>query len=385
MNWGGIVASGIAGGATQAVDVAARGLETDRRVDAARQLADIDLQRQQRLAEFMQNMQREQQTYNTTGQGAGELLAFQRKGAEQTASLARENRIADLSNPALREAERKAKLEDAATARQATIEGAKDSGFLKAQWDTMMADPRVKAAYTAAMASAGASAAEQKLRAEQYAQLVKVGSFANQVRDLQTQLSGTNDPTTREALQQKITDLGFQGKDPAKFLSVAEKAQDNAAAALKVLADPLATDEAKAGARASLSRAVELSTKAAGLAGIKMDDARPLAGGPPPVGTEVSGFVFKGGNPNDRANWEPKKAAARAAGAAAATASGPAGIVSSQDTGLEGLSELALKRIAQDPSHPRSAAAKALLAQLESDRRQSVQAAMENADNLWPQ
>ena len=34
MNWGGVLASGIAGGATQAVDVAARGLETDRRIDA---------------------------------------------------------------------------------------------------------------------------------------------------------------------------------------------------------------------------------------------------------------------------------------------------------------------------------------------------------------
>lgn len=36
----------------------------------------------------------------------------------------------------------------------------------------------------------------------------------------------------------------------------------------------------------------------------------------PEVGAEVNGFVFKGGNPNDRANWEPKQAGRQSAAAA---------------------------------------------------------------------
>lgn len=379
MNWGGIVASGIAGGATQAVDVAARGLETDRRVDAARQLADIDLQRQQRLAEFLQNMQREQQTYNTVGKGADELTGYAERVARQTANIARETKIADLSDLALRRAERDAKLEDAATLRQASIDAGKDTAFLKAQWDTMMADPRVKAAYTAAMASAGASAAEQKLRAEQYAQLVAVGKFANQVRDLQTQLAGTNDPTTREAVQQKITDLGFQGKDPSKFLSVAERAQDNAAAALKVLADPLATDEAKSGARASLSRAVELSTNAAGMAGIKMSENAGPKEGDTVYDRSGKPYVVRNGQPVPVGQPEAPARLPRPPAAA------QGGIVAAPDTGLEGLSDIALQRIAQDPTNPRSALAKSMLEQKSRGRIEDVQSAMDNADALWPQ
>ena len=84
------------------------------------------------------------------------------------------------------DAARKKAADDAdaanATTKRLTIANAGDPAYLKAKWTEAMADPRVKAAYTASMAAAGASGASNKLHNEQYAQLVEVGKRAGQVR-----------------------------------------------------------------------------------------------------------------------------------------------------------------------------------------------------------
>lgn len=60
----------------------------------------------------------------------------------------------------------------------------------------------------------------------------------------------------------------------------------------------------------------------------------------------------------------------------------PAPATKAPDTGLEGLSPFALAAIAADPSHPRQAAAKALVDQAKAARNASIQASMDAADSL---
>lgn len=307
MSGWGILAAGLAGGARAVGGIAEGKIDQERRLESAQAIADIEEQKQKRIAEYQQQMRRADQTYNTTGQGFDELSAAKAADARQSAALALEGKRNEATDQRLIDAQRSKARGDAEAAHETAnamlLADASNPALRKAQWDAAMNDPRTKAAYNASMASAGASAASARFDALRYAQLKEVGGVASNVRLLQDKLSKTQDPTERDSIQQQISDLGFAGKDPGKFLSVAERAQDNVAAALRAMNDPAATDESRAAAKKAMERAVELSTKAAAMAGIKMT-SDPAQSGAPPVGAVVGGFTFKGGNPNDKANWE---------------------------------------------------------------------------------
>lgn len=148
-SWAGIVAGGLAGGAAQAVDIAREGLQTDRRVDAARILSGIDEQKQMRLAEFGQRMARDQQTYNTKGQGGAELMDFEAKKGRQTNTIALEGQRAEATDAgitsglasratAVAKAQHKTQVEQ-------TIADSGNLSLLKAMADLANADPSKRA------------------------------------------------------------------------------------------------------------------------------------------------------------------------------------------------------------------------------------------------
>lgn len=155
MNWGGIVAGGIGGGAAQAVDVAREGLQTDRRVDAARILSQIEEQKQMRLAEFAQNMARQQQTYNTSGAGGDELLAFSRRQGEQANEVALAGRRAEASDSGITQG----MADRAGAVAKATGEAQTEQDIKRA---TAMLPMEIKKAYAVADAHARAMRANEK-------------------------------------------------------------------------------------------------------------------------------------------------------------------------------------------------------------------------------
>lgn len=100
MSGWGILASGIGGGANAVSDITKGMIDQDRRLESAKAISDIDEQKQLRIAERAQQMRRDEQTYNTTGQGSDELLLFRQK--QDKAAL--DAKVSEASSPELRQA-----------------------------------------------------------------------------------------------------------------------------------------------------------------------------------------------------------------------------------------------------------------------------------------
>jgi len=302
MSFGGILATALAGGAGVIGKQAGDDIEAQRKADMLRQQAEIEEQMRMRLAEFNEGVRQRGALADVTGP-LGEAKRAYRKGELSDAADADIAKARGLI-PVTQEAARAA----AKTATDLAKEQAGDKDYLKSINVLKLADPEVRARIAQANAAAGASAQSVRESAERLKQLQAVGEVATKVRGIQSQLAQSNDPATRQSLEQQITDLGFSGKDVKSFLSTAERAMTNGDTAMKVLLDPTADEATKAAARTQLDRANEFAAKAAGLAGIKLDTA-PGGKGAPAAGTEVNGYVFKGGDPNDKANWTPKAGA----------------------------------------------------------------------------
>lgn len=124
MSGWGILAAGLAGGARAVGGIAEGKIDQERRLESAQAIADIEEQKQKRIAEWRRQNARDDQTYNTVGEGgqnaraAEGLLAQQRneialKGAEAAASsnvltdaqINRENAIIEGTAPAKIKAE----------------------------------------------------------------------------------------------------------------------------------------------------------------------------------------------------------------------------------------------------------------------------------------
>lgn len=289
----GILATALAGGAGVIAKQAGDDVEAQRKSDLMRQQADIEEQMRMRLADFSERLRQQGVLAENTGPIADARLAVkQRELTMQTdAEIGKAKALATAD-------------EEVAKRR------AGDKSYLASVRTLKLADPEVQARIQSSLASAGASAAQARTAAEQLKQLQQVGSMADQVRGLQKQLAAAKSPEERETIQRQITDLGFSGKDTKGFMSIAERAMSNADAALKVLNDPAAADDAKRAAMTQLQRANQFADQAAAQAGIKIAEAGGKAG--PAVGAEVGGYVFKGGDPNDRKNWTPKTAVSAA-------------------------------------------------------------------------
>lgn len=275
----GMLASAIGGAAGVVGQQAAGDIEQGRKVDLATEQANIDVQKQARIDEARAKLD-----LDYTGKKAvaardfsvaPATLAASDTVAKAAATTQRDVKVADLTWEPLNTAARIKTADDAKAAHQVdteiTLGDASNKDLLKAKWSVAMSDPRVASAYASAMAAAGASSAQQKLAGQQLKDLVQVSNRAAQVRAIQDQLSTEDDPKLRSAMQQQLGDLVSGGKDAAKFLEAVNRAQDNARDALKLLNDPMTSDEGKRLAGQQLRNAQALAQQAAAFGGFNLD------------------------------------------------------------------------------------------------------------------
>ena len=163
MSWGGILASGLAGGANAVGNITAGMIDQERRLQSAQVLSDIEEKKQMRIAERLQQMHRDQQTYNTRGQGGEELLGFARRTGEQANDVALKGEVAKASNPQLRQAaidtetaKTKAKHDQE---KELAIADANDPAYIGAVTKLKLADPEVAQRIAASRAQVAASGA----------------------------------------------------------------------------------------------------------------------------------------------------------------------------------------------------------------------------------
>ena len=301
----GMLATALAGGAGVIGKQAGDDIEQGRKADLMRQEADIREQAEKRLIEFRSNSartSRQQQLVDDRAfSSSDETIAASGKVAAAAGKVARSETLLTKTDTALRDADTANADADSEAAyrrqRNQSVLKANDKEALAAEKKLLLNDPRIEAAVQASYAAAGANAAQQKMVAEQLDQLKKVGARAEEVRQLQGTIAGTSDPVAKDALKQKLSDLGFTGKDPAKFLSLAEKAQDNVAAGLRVLANPESTPEAMDAARRQIDDARSLSKQAAALGGIKMEE--PAKPSQEKVHADALAIIAKGAKKDD--------------------------------------------------------------------------------------
>ena len=105
MSGWGIVAAGLGGGADSVGRITEGYIDQDRRLESARVLSEMEDQKQMRLAEFGQKLGREQQTYNTTGQGGAELLGFEGRRADVTNAANLRGKVAEAGSKELTQAQ----------------------------------------------------------------------------------------------------------------------------------------------------------------------------------------------------------------------------------------------------------------------------------------
>jgi hypothetical protein len=191
----------------------------------------------------------------------------------------------------------KAKDADAAAAaqRKATKDAAADPDFMKAQTAIKLADPEVAARIKASAAAAAAS----------YASAGNSSAHAEQAREQTRGLKVVND--LKADADRILNDQGISDEERKKRLAVIDERLIAMGGKQRAARDPeLDTvtiketiDDGKGGTKEITRKEVRRPGAAS---------AAPQAG--PSVGTEVDGYVFKGGDPNKRENWAPKSKAA---------------------------------------------------------------------------
>lgn len=236
----GLLATAFAGGA-QAINQQATGdIDKQNRLDIAQEMSRIQEQANMRLAENQARLNRQGNVDALTDtrdfQSSDETIAARGKVADADSATRRRGLLADATDEPLNTALRSNKTKDAdaaaKSARDAEIAAGNDPLYLKA----------VKGIATAQHFFGPADA----LAAEQLKNLKAVG-------DVRKQLANETDPDKREILKNKEMDLLGTGLGK-KDLSIALASTENAAAkARSTLSDPMATEEAKASAKDSLS------------------------------------------------------------------------------------------------------------------------------------
>jgi len=262
----GMLSQGLAGAAGVIGQQAQGDIVQNRKSDLMRQEADINEQMRLRLMERQESLRQAGALADVTGPLGEAKLGYRGKEKAQDIDAAVNQEHAMIG----------VRQEAAIAANDTTTALAKknaaDPDYLKSFGDLKLADPEVRARIASVGAAAGASVAQTKMLTEQLKQLSEVGKVTAAIHGLQGQLASAKTEQDRNALQQQITDMGFTGKSTKDFLGVAERAMTDGNAALRVLNDPIADPEAKDAARAQLRRANDFATKAAQLAGIKVDD-----------------------------------------------------------------------------------------------------------------
>lgn len=193
----------------------------------------------------------------------------------------------------------------AAAQRDATIAGGNNPVYLDAA--------KKVAAATRTPESSASLAQAELMRTQNAIEKLKVGA-AQKISSLNDAISvavQSGDKETEKALraQKDVFENGPGQK--AKLMAAIEEANKTITPAMKVLADTMSSPSAQKEAEETIRQArlrIDQYSKELGL-----DTAKTEWPGAPAAGTVKNGFSFKGGDPNDKKNWEPaaKKPAAQ--------------------------------------------------------------------------
>lgn len=176
MNWGGMLAGGIAGGAQAADQIATGQIEKQAKLDYAKQISDMEIEKQRRIDEYMNSEARQSQLRTNASAAtlsqaeatrAGEMAGANNpeyqgmldkqntdksrravESANATSAGTRDTRMADA-----------AAMSDASTKAEIAAAKAKggDAEYLKSQAAIALADPRIAAQIAASRASAASA------------------------------------------------------------------------------------------------------------------------------------------------------------------------------------------------------------------------------------
>lgn len=258
MSFAGILATGLAGGASAMGAQLTKDIANQEEMRMFAEKKAIEEQAQLRLLDYQDKQQRGRFLFERDtgpgGGGAAELGMLRKKGEQSTD-----------------EEVRKAGLLETQRVEQTKREAA-DPAYMAAVRAIKSNDPLVAAQIAHAMAAAGASSANAALLNENLTATKKINAVADKVRILQDSLSKAGDDATRNAIQQQITDLGFTGKDVTKYLGMVDKLQDNAANAIKLASDPSATPEMRQKALDQWGQANDLARQMAAAGGVKIKE-----------------------------------------------------------------------------------------------------------------
>lgn len=307
MSFGGILAQALAGGAGVIGKQAGDDMEAQRKADLMRQEADIREQAEKRLIEFRANADRianKNKLADTRDFNADDAtLAASDKIARRSAATTRAVQTETAGDESLNAALRKKADEDArakaSTDKAITKEQAADPIYLGSIAKIKLADPEVAARIAASRASAGAasaSAAESRERTEG----LKLGNADKR------KLDGLYADASTILTDSTITDeerAKRYGKVQTQIVLM--KSKTGQAAARDPELDTQTVTEEKINPDGTTTKTVRKEVR-------KPGNGTGAAPGAPAVGTEVGGYVFNGGDPNDKKNWTAKAAGKQA-------------------------------------------------------------------------
>lgn len=290
MSFGGILAQALAGGTAAIGKQAGDDIEAQRKADMMRQQADIEEQMRMRLAEFSEGVRQRGALADVTGP-LGDAKRAYRKGelADATeADIAKARGMIPVQQEAARAG--------AKTAADITKEQAADPIYLGAVGKIKLADPEVAARIAASRASAGASAASAAESTERTEGL-KLNNADKRTLDKLYSDAGTI-----------LADASITDEERAKRYGkvqtqiVLMKSKNGQGAQRDPELDTQTVTEEKINPDGTTTKVVRKEVRRPG-------NGTEGAPGAPAVGAEVNGYVFKGGDPNDKKNWTPKAAA----------------------------------------------------------------------------
>ncbi len=320
MSFGGMLATAFAGGAQQIGEIAKGDVQNQQRIDLAKEQAAIEEQMRLRLAEAgsslairqADTMRANEFSFNNDPTNVAKRQATAASDTIAKGAAERANAKASLSDTELNNLQRKKATDDALAAGEAERAGVKakagDKAYLAGLETVKLADPEVRekiaqmrAAANASNASASNSAAHAGLLRAQTTGVKLSNAEAQNLAHVFDQMDAVNsdpklDGATRAKklgeLQQRVTLIqgrgGKSGSD-GQF-------------------DTVTTTEKR-----MLPDGTEVETKVQGKRPQGSTNSPAQSRGAPPIGTEVDGHVFRGGNPNDKKNWEPKEGSKPAA------------------------------------------------------------------------
>lgn len=279
MDFGGLISGALRGGADALGTVAKTEYESGKKLDLAKQMSDMEEQKQLRIDEITRG--RNIADVGRLAQANADAAPIKAKG-DVAARLATANAVKDSGLPAieagieeqaydakggLRGKQRADKALD--TTSEVTARGNAETGVITARNSDPVYIKGVKA-FTAASHFFGP---QDQLATEQLKKL-------QQVSGLQSQLAATTDPDAREQLIQKLGDLQGSTKSQNELRTAYVQTEKAKAAALKTLSDPMATEEAKSQAEESLTALEQLGAQLKKQLNIKPKADAPAAQGP---------------------------------------------------------------------------------------------------------